>query len=62
MKLPDDDSRTTQAYRVLFQRLPTSAEQDRVKAFIASYPGSPDEKWAAYARVLLASNEFIHLD
>ncbi len=62
MQLPNDDLRTAQAYRVLFQRPSSSAEQNRVKAFMANYPGSPDEKWAAYARVLLASNEFIHLD
>lgn len=62
MKLTDDKARTSEAYQALFQRLPTSAEQERVQAFVASYPGSLDEKWAAYARVLLASNEFLHLD
>lgn len=62
MKLTDDHARTTEIYRTLFQRPPSSAEQDRVKAFVASYPGSQDEKWAAQTRVLLASNEFLHLD
>lgn len=62
MKLPDDKARTAEAYRVLFQRPPSAAEQERVLTFVASYPGSPDEKWAAQTRVLLASNEFLHLD
>ena len=82
MKLPDDDLRTAQAYRVLFQREPSIAERDRAslpspsetarghsiaerdraRAFLNNYPATPGEKWSAYARVLLASNEFIHLD
>jgi hypothetical protein len=42
--------------------MPTAAETQRTKAFLASYPASPAEKWAAYARVLMASNEFLHVD
>ena len=62
MQMPDDDARTAQAYRVLFQREPSIAERDRAKAFLNNYPATPGEKWSAYARVLLASNEFIHGD
>jgi hypothetical protein len=57
-----DEARIAQAYRVLFQRQPSAAERERCQAFLASYPATPQEKWAAYARVLLASNEFMHLD
>ncbi|WP_395716675.1 PSD1 and planctomycete cytochrome C domain-containing protein [Prosthecobacter sp.] len=59
---PHDDQRITQAWHILFQRKPTAAETQRTKAFLASYPASPTEKWAAYARVLMASNEFLHVD
>jgi hypothetical protein len=62
MKLPDDGARTAQAYRTLFQREPSIAERDRAMAFLNNYPAAPGEKWSAYARVLLASNEFIHGD
>jgi hypothetical protein len=57
-----DEARIAQAYRVFFQRQPSAAERERCQAFLASYPATPQEKWAAYARVLLASNEFMHLD
>ncbi|NBV21237.1 MAG: DUF1549 domain-containing protein [Proteobacteria bacterium] len=62
MKLPTDEARVVQAYRRLFQRTPTAAERERCLKFLAAYPASPPEQWAAYARVLLASNEFLHLD
>ena len=60
--LPHDDQRITEAWHILFQRKPTAAETQRTKAFLASYPASLTEKWAAYARVLMASNEFLHVD
>ena len=59
---PDDDTRITEAWRILFQRKPTAAEAQRTKAFIASYPADNAGKWAAQARVLMASNEFLHVD
>ena len=59
---PDDDTRITEAWRILFQRKPTVAETQRTKAFIASYPADNAGKWAAQARVLMASNEFLHVD
>jgi len=62
MKQATDEVRSAQAYRVLFQRQPSAAERERCQAFLASYPATLQEKWAAYARVLLASNEFMHLD
>ena len=60
--LPDDDARITKAWRILFQRKPTSAEMQRTKFFLASYPADDAEKWAAQARVLMASSEFLHVD
>ncbi|MFT5470216.1 MAG: hypothetical protein ACI8UO_005341 [Verrucomicrobiales bacterium] len=59
---PEDDSRIARTYRVLFQRSPTTAETERGLRFLSVYPAASTEKWAAYARVLLASNEFTHLD
>ena len=46
----------------LYQRLPTESERLAGVAFLERYPGSSDEKWSAFARVLLASNEFLYLD
>jgi UTP-glucose-1-phosphate uridylyltransferase len=34
----------------------------RAATFLASYGTSPEDAWKAYSRVLLAGNEFIHLD
>lgn len=50
------------AFRLVFQRPPTQHERQLAAGFLEKYPGSVEEKWAAYARVLLASNEFLHLD
>ena len=61
-KLPGDDARITEVWRVLFQRTPTTAEIQRTKSFLASYPTNNAEKWAAQVRVLMASNEFLHVD
>ncbi len=58
----DDRQRVEQAFRLLFQRLPSDAEFAQATAFLSQYPGSVADKWSAYARVLLASNEFIYLD
>jgi hypothetical protein len=62
VSLPDDDTRIIEAWRILFQRNPTAAETQRTKAFLASYPADHAEKWAAQVRVLMASNEFLHID
>lgn len=60
--LPDDDTRIIEAWRTLFQREPTAAETQRTKFFLASYPADKSAKWAAQVRVLMASNEFLHID
>ncbi len=61
-QLPDDTQRITEAWRILFQRKPTAAETQRTKAFLAAYPADNSSKWAAQVRVLMASNEFLHVD
>jgi hypothetical protein len=57
-----DAARVSLAFRILLQREPSVVEQEQAAHFLASYPATGEEKWAAYARVLLAGNEFIHLD
>ena len=62
VSLPDDDSRITEAWRIFFQRQPSVAEAHRAKSFLASYPADNADKWTAQVRVLMASNEFLHID
>jgi dienelactone hydrolase len=57
-----DDARVTQVYRRLFQREPSNTEIARCQKLLANYPGGAEDQWSALARVLLASNEFIHVD
>ncbi len=57
-----DSKRIEFAFQYLFQRPPQANELRIAKQFIASYPGETLDKWAAYARVLLASNEFLYVD
>jgi len=57
-----DEARVPHAFQQLLQREPSTAERKQAARFLESYPGTPDEKLAAYARVLLAGNEFLHLD
>ena len=45
-----------------FQRDASLEEQERASAFVKDYPGNENERWAALARVLLAGNEFLHVD
>ncbi len=59
---PDDAKRVAFAYRRLLQRAPTEAESARAARFFASYPGTPEEQWSAWLRVLLASNAFLYVD
>ncbi|NQV28079.1 MAG: DUF1549 domain-containing protein [Rhodopirellula sp.] len=61
-QLTDDRGRVGLAFRLLYQRQPTPFESDQAVRFLNQYPGSPEEKWSGYARVLLAANEFLFLD
>jgi len=62
MQQPDDETRIRDCFRRLFQREPTKAESEIATRFLTRYPGELMEKYAAYARVLLASNEFLYMD
>ena len=57
-----DQQRIERAFRSLYQRQPTVIEYTAAAQFLDQYPGNVQEKWAAYARVLLAANEFLYLD
>ncbi len=59
---PNVNARMARAFSLLYQREPTDDEHARLTKFLATYPGSDEEQWTAYARVLLAANEFLYLD
>jgi hypothetical protein len=61
LALPSDDARVEAVYRVCYARAPMAAEQERAKRFLA---GGADARqaWAAWARVMFASNEFLYVD
>ncbi len=54
----DDDARIARAYRLIFQREPTSGERKLALEFLQ---GSP-KAWPQYTQVLLSSNEFSYLN
>ena len=56
------DEQIENAFRVLFQRAASDLEVQVAERFLGNYPGTPSEKWSAFARVLMASNEFLYLD
>ncbi len=58
----DESARLRFAFRRLFQRTATAVETEIAHRFLATYPGNTHDKWAAYARVLMASNEFLYVD
>lgn len=62
LEFDGDNERVEQTYRMVFQRWPNESERETGRKFLRQYPTEAVEKWRAYARVLLASNEFIHVD
>ena len=62
MELPDEAARLSQLYRSALQREPSAVDRERAEHFLAHYPATSAEKWTGFVRVLLAGNEFIHLD
>lgn len=64
------EERFQQLYLWLFQRSPSVAELERLREFVVSYAETDSESnsldesivWAAWVRILLASNEFLFLD
>lgn len=57
-----EELRMDHATNLLFQRAATKQELAAANSFIESYPGSSDDKWAAYLRVMMTSNEFLYID
>jgi hypothetical protein len=59
-----EEARIGLAYALAFGREPTSAERRAGEAYLARAAQGVSEKeaWASYARVFLASNEFLHVD
>jgi len=55
-------ARVQYAFQRVFQRVPATMETKIAMHFLKQYPGSPKEKWAAYGRVLMSSNEFMYID
>jgi hypothetical protein len=61
--LPDDMARLEQACRLCYGRPATVEERRLAERFLAKYPaGDRTRAWAAWARVMLASNEFLYVD
>ncbi len=58
----DDRKRVAAAHARLLQRPPTEDEIGRALDFVKRYPAGAEEKWGAYARLILAGNEFLHID
>ena len=55
-------NRTSELYDRLLQRPATNTEREKMSRLIEGYPGSEQEKWAAAARIVMASNEFLFVD
>ena len=64
-------TRLDELFRLAFQRAPTAKDRDTAAAFLTRYAAAltdtppadrPKAAWAALARILLASNEFLYLD
>ncbi|MFM7074578.1 MAG: DUF1553 domain-containing protein [Planctomycetaceae bacterium] len=60
--LADAAARIAAVHRLALQRDPTASEVERAARFLAAYPGGDEECLAAWVRVVLASNEFLHVD
>ncbi len=58
----DDTDRLHSLAQRLFQRNPTPVERELAASLLANHPGTPAEKWSAWVRVWLASNEFLYID
>lgn len=55
----DDSQRVDAAYRLLFQRMPSTPEKKLGLEFVA---GKDEKTWSEYTQVLLTSNEFQFVD
>jgi hypothetical protein len=61
-ELPDDTSRLVQLFERILQREPTADERAQAAAFLDAWPGDRQEAWRAWTRVMLAGNEFLHVE
>jgi hypothetical protein len=61
LALPEE-ARLTELYARCLGRPPTAREQGVAARFLAGAPGEKTRRWAAWVRVLMASNEFLHVD
>ena len=59
---PDDAARLTQLFERILQREPTANERSEAAAFLNAWPGNRQEAWEAWTRVMLAGNEFLHVE
>ncbi|MFM8986407.1 MAG: PSD1 and planctomycete cytochrome C domain-containing protein [Planctomycetia bacterium] len=58
----NENERLANLFQAAYQRDPSAAERDRFLHLVAGYPGTAADRWAAVCRVLLASNEFLHVE
>jgi hypothetical protein len=63
LPLPNDAVRLEEACRCCYGRPPLASEKGAAERFLARYGAAePRQAWAAWARVLFASNEFLYVD
>jgi hypothetical protein len=61
-KAADAGERITNAYVLLYGRLPTAEERAIGERFLSASADKIEESWQAYCQVLLCANEFIYVD
>lgn len=59
---PDPAGRVERMFRLALGRSPDAAERDGLLALMADGDPQSEAAWEARARVILASNEFLHVD
>lgn len=57
-----EDEMTQAIFRRLLQRRPNKTEVGIARDLMKNFPGESSEKMASYARILMASNEFLFID
>jgi hypothetical protein len=62
LELKTPQERLDRLYAIALQRAPTESDRQWANGFLADYPGEDLDRWSACCRLLLASNEFLHLD
>jgi hypothetical protein len=62
MQSDGEGARFGRLMAITLQRAPLAGEPEYAIDFMARYPGDESQKWAALARLILAGNEFLHID